>query len=284
VQRLSAILSSEPASKEIFIMNKILWIFIALCLPVLILSCEKEEKYNTIEGTLSSGMDMSPTSLGSIPLVLAKIYDTVDFNQASLSAGSFEGYTSTLTDANGFYHFDSLPDGNYLVACGEGFKFVDVDYAKIPATKGSTYQVNKTVNRLASANGPDIYQVEVKNESICKINWIEFFVNGQLQLSRNIIVEPGETNTQYGHFEFLLDDTQNPEFQLSAVRNDSVFTTQKVSFFGQAILASTEVELTRYNYLIGKDIYVKKIMMMKGWWFGHFIFVYPHTSHRSGFN
>ena len=151
-------------------------LLVLLCLSLLLWNCEKQVRYNRIEGTLTPGMDISQTGLDSIPVVLARIYDTIDFSKATFKPGDFDDYTSTVTDAAGFYHFDSLPDGNYVIACGRGFKFTDVDFAKIEASKGAIYQVNKSVNRLASSNGFELYVTEVRNQSICKVVKIEFFI------------------------------------------------------------------------------------------------------------
>lgn len=96
-------------------MKKILVILTVLCIPVFIWNCEKEAKLNRIEGTLSAGMEISPNSLANIPLVLVKIYDTVELTNVKLESRNFEEFYSTISDAGGNYDFDSLPDGNYLL-------------------------------------------------------------------------------------------------------------------------------------------------------------------------
>jgi hypothetical protein len=256
-------------------------LLVLLCLSLLLWNCEKQVKYNRIEGTLTPGQDIGQTGLDSIPLVLAKIYDTIDFTQSTFKPDDFGGYSVTLTDAGGFYHFDSLPDGNYVIACGKGFKFADVDFTKITASKGAVYQVNKSVNRLASSNGFESYITEVKNESICRITNIEFVTNVKYE-SHDIIVEPGNQQAQIRYFNFTLDEAQYPLFAITVSRNDSLFKSPWVPFFGHNFFnTNSSWEITHFYRMVSGTYFKNTIMLMKGWWFGEFIVVYPWRSDSS---
>ncbi len=254
-------------------------LLVLLCLSLLLWNCEKQVRYNRIEGTLTPGLDISQTGLDSIPVVLAKIYDTIDFSKATFTPNDFDGYTSVLTDAGGYYHFDSLPDGNYVIACGNGFKFADVDFAKVSALKGAVYEVNKSVNRLPSSNGFELYVTQVKNESICKIFQIEFFIEGYSQATE-IVVEPGNQHAQTSYFNFWLEESNNPSFELSVLRIDSVFKSPRVFFFK----TNSTVDLTHYYGWYNNQRYTDYVMMTKGFWFGHFIQVYSREGKAILFN
>lgn len=258
-------------------MKKILQIFIVLCIPVFIWNCEKEVKvkYNHIKGTLSPGMDVTQDGLGSIPMVLVKIYDTIDLATVTKDASNFEDFYSTTTDAGGFYHFDSLPDGKYLLACGEGFKFSDVDYVSVLASDGSVNPVNKTVNRLAKPNGPDTYSIEVVNGTFWKITRLEFFVKGTSIESRETLVEPveyGAWTDNSVRFDFVLDEDLEPTFQLSMVNQDnSPIKSPVLDFFEYGYWHQADEYLGEDYVWIREKKYDSKVYLRKGWWLGHWI-------------
>jgi hypothetical protein len=251
-------------------MKKIVQFFIVLCLPVFIWSCEKEVKLNSIEGKLSPGTEITQDNLANIPMVLVKIYDTIDFATVKLEARNYEEFYSTISNAGGNYSFDSLPDGNYLLACGYGFKFADVDYVPVSASNGSINQVNKTVNRLPSPNSPETYEIEIQNRTFCTIRGIEFFVNNASVLTRDIFVGKGYEDDQYEYFDFVLDEAQNPAFQLSIMKQDTLVKTSTQPFFTGW--------WTYYDITVGNETVViegisevKILKLYKGWFFGHWI-------------
>jgi len=251
-------------------MKKLTQILVVLCIPVLMWNCEKEVKYNRIEGTLSPGLEISQADLKSVPLVIVKIWDTVDFESVAIDPANFEGSRATMSDADGYFHFDSLPDGSYLVAAGEGFKFADADYAKISASNGSVNQVNKTVNRMALPNGPENYWVRVYNDTPFDITNIEFLVNGILMTSFPMILEPRGTDAERsGSFDIVLDPDQYNEFRVTIARNDTIGATRYLPFF-----LSWDSYILRYKKWIYEKQYDQDVYIKKQWFFGHYIAVY----------
>jgi hypothetical protein len=245
-------------------------ILMLLCISVFILSCEKEVKLNRIEGTLSPGTEVTPASLTNIPMVLVKIFDTIDFASVKLEPRYYEQFYSVATIAGGNYSFDSLPDGNYLLACGYGFKFADVDYVPLTASKGSVNQVNKTVNRLPTPNSPETYTVEVQNRTKCVLTGLEFFVNNNSTIYRDIFVGQGYPGPQYQYCDFILDEQMNPLFRLSLIKHDTLVKTDLHPFFNGGWSHYT-VYVGVDSILIGDQKYKKTVIMNKGWFFGNWI-------------
>ena len=263
--------------------EKNLQILILLCFSLFILSCQKEAKLNRIEGTISPGMDVVQNDLANIPVVMVKIYDSIDFAKVTLDAGNFENFYTTNPDAAGYYYFDSLPDGNYLVACGEGFKFADVDYAKISATNGSNNQVNKSVNRLAFPNGIESYTVEIKNDSKCRVTHLEFFVDGISSEKRETLVGPAiYENATYGYFDFYLDKDQHPDFAISLVNKDTLVTSKNITFFDNT--TNNYVCLSKTYYLVDTKRFSRELTLIKGNFFGHFIIIYDERPKATWIN
>jgi hypothetical protein len=259
-------------------MKRILQILIVICIPVFIWSCEKEVKikYNRIEGTLSAGMDMSQNDLDSVPVVMVKIYDSLDFASVTLSPQNFENFYAANADAGGYYYFDSLPDGHYLVATGEGYKFADVDFEKVTASNGSVKQVNKTVNRAPLKNGPDTYSVEITNSSPYKISRLEFFVNGT-----SLGLVPLTLEQNYGRewsrreevFDIVLDGDQNPYFQVELENNGRIILTPMIPFF-HSIFEYYNFYLFMMDRLYKTLVKPTDVYFKKAWFFGHFIQIY----------
>ena len=264
-------------------MKTALQFLIVACLVFFIWSCEKEVKLNRIEGTLSAGMDIGQNDLANIPVVMVKIYDSVNFNRAPMGAGCFEDFYSAITNAEGYYYFDSLPDGNYMVACGQGFKFADVDFVKISASRGSVNQVSKSVNRLASSNGIEDYELTVENNSPIRISSIEFFVNNSSLSSYDISLGAGKSKA----FDVKLDELQDPTFRLACIKldsmkQDSLFKSEDISFFKYKLWGAGFFDLLysiereqKVGYIARYEIYIK---LKKGWWFGHYIELYQLKS------
>jgi len=249
-------------------MKKLTQILVVLCIPVLMWNCEKEVKYNRVEGTLSPGQDMSRDNLDSVPVVIAKIRDTVDFATVAIDPANFEATGTIMTDASGYFFIGSLPDGNYLVAAGEGFKFADVDYVKIAAADGSVNQVNKTVNRMPLQNGVGLYPLKVINETRFDISKIEFFAGGQSLGFFSPNLEPkGQDCSKYAYFDLWLDPDQWPSIQLSFASKDTLLQSPEVYFFV-------------YYRCPVIDCYAKnrrgewtasKLTFEKDWFFGHWV-------------
>jgi hypothetical protein len=246
-----------------------------LFLALLAWSCEKEAKFNTITGTLSPGQDMSRENLDSVPVVMVKIWDTLDFASVTLEPRNFEHHFSAVPDAGGYFHFDSLPDGNYLVAAGEGFTFADVDYVKVSASDGSVNQVNKTVNRVPLKNGPEIYSVDFSNYTRFDITRLEFFVN---DLSRWTVDVPLNSNPiecyyclQQGSCDILLDPDVNPYFQLTLDDNmGTAVQTPWMPFF-HSIFVCYELTLFTYSRWVDGQEELTDLIFKKSWFFGHII-------------
>lgn len=164
------------------------------------------------------------------------------------------------------------------LACGFGFKFADVDYVPVSASNGFVAQVNKSVNRLPSPNSPETYEIEVQNCTSCIITGLEFFVDNTSVLSRDISVGNGSVNTQYEYYDFVLDRDQNPAFQLSLMKNDTLVKTTMHPFFNNG--------WDFYNVTVGDETILvdnvktlKKVILYKGWFFGNWIKVeYYHSS------
>jgi hypothetical protein len=248
-----------------------------LFLALLAWSCEKEAKFNRIEGTLSPGLDISRSHLDSVPVVMAKIWDTLDFSGVNTDSKNFEEFYAAIPDAGGYFHFDSLPDGNYLVAAGEGFTFADVDYVKVSLSGGSTNQVNKTVNRVPLPNGPTNYFVGVRNETSFDISLLEFFVNG-ISLGPTDLYMSTEyreciTCHHLAYYDWVLDPDQNPYFRLSVIRNDTVASTPFIPFF-HSIFGVYNCYLLSYNRWVDGKAQANDLYFEKSWFFGHHLRLY----------
>ena len=260
-------------------MKKLLPALTVLCIPIFIWNCEKEVKYNRIEGTLEEGMEINLNSLDSIPLALVKIYDTIDFANVELTASNFEHFYSALSDESGYYYFDSLPDGKYLLACGEGFKFADVDYLPVTAADGSVTLVNKMVIRIPLKNGPDTYNVELLNSSKFKMERIEFFSGETSLVSYEINLEPGENLGGGMHLEtqlwyhMILDADQEPTFQLTLVGSDTTMLTEKYWFF-DGYFKGHGYFIAKIKDWDGNEEKEYRLCLTKGWFFGHWITLY----------
>jgi hypothetical protein len=250
-------------------MKKLLQTLVVLYITVFMWSCEKEVKYNTIAGTLSPGQDMSQGKLDSVPVVIAKIWDTVDFATMAIDPANFEATGIIMTDASGYFFIDSLPDGNYLVAAGEGFKFADVDYVKITASDGSVNQVNKTVNRMPLQNGPEIFWVRVYNKTRFDITNVEFFINDMPVATFPMILEPRGLDTEKsGSFDILLDSDLYTDFRVTVTRNDTIATSMRLPFFD--CWRVYECYILNYKLKIYDQWYDSKLYLSKGWFFGHY--------------
>jgi hypothetical protein len=253
-------------------MNNVHRITIVLFLALLAWSCEKEVKYNRIEGTLSPGQDMSRENLDSVPVVIARIWDTVDFATVAIDPANFEASGTIRTDAAGYFFIDSLPDGNYLVAAGEGFTFADADFVKVTASDGSVNQVNKTVNRMPLQNGPENFWVRVYNETRFDITNVEFVVNGIQVASFPMILEPrGVDTNRSGSFDIVLDPDQFTHFRVTVASNDTIGTSSFFPFF--SCWDAYQSPILSYKVKIWDTWYESKVTLKKDWFFGHYFTV-----------
>lgn len=253
--------------------------YFAIALAVLLgtAACEKDTdtKWNLIEGTVVPGSNLEAGDLGEVTLILGRILDGTDPAAINHEQDDFYIFDRTTALPDGSFVFDSLPDGNYVLACDEGFVFTGVDFEVFEMENASTRVIQKTVDRVPRDNGAVTYSIKGKNHTPFTISKIEFFIDESSAGSPDVTFSPKQSRK----FDYTLDADLHPKFRVSVEIEAKTLVSDPLDFF---FFSGGPDQLTFFKNKVsvnGQEVYLK---LEKGWFFGHFFELSLHSSQQHG--
>ena len=116
-------------------------------------SCDDESAvYDTINGKLVAGVDVTDNDLQGVTVYLGKFHDSIDFDNISMRTTAIDSVTTVVTNSNGEFEFTGLPSGNYGIALGPGYIF-SIDTVLAVELDGSDHvDIQNTVDRISEEN------------------------------------------------------------------------------------------------------------------------------------
>lgn len=205
----------------------VLWMVLAV--GFLFAACEKDEdskQYNTIKGQLTANENMTTADFGELGVNLVKLHDNINPDLVTTKTEDFDIIETVAVKQDGSFAFDSLVNGNYIVALTEGFIFPIDTFVVLPVFGGTTININKPADRVPDENGEKSYLVKYSNNTEYNVTKIMFYYGNNHYKT----ITASDFNT--GQFSILLDKKNNVSFNIEYIKDEKTLYSKHLKFFG----------------------------------------------------